>query len=431
MALNSIKLPHFNDAAEKQTEILPLPKQVIISMAQHIGVPCEPAVSIGDTVKIGDIIGKSDAALSAPIHASISGKVKDIIDIMHISGRLCKSIVIENDGTGAVSDSVKPPAVNNKADFISAVRNSGAIGLGGAGFPSSVKLNYDREKTPIKILIVNGAECEPYITSDYRCFIEEGEEVLNGIKLIMKYMSIPACIIGIEKNKPKAILKMRKLTENDSSISIKALKSAYPQGAEKTLIYSTTGLVVKEGELPMNTGCLVMNCSTIAFISKYMKTGMPLISRRITVDGNVVEKPSNFIIAVGTPLGEIIPLVNLKEQPDKVIYGGPMMGNCVFDMNTPVSKTNNAVLMFKDTKINTQTACIRCGKCVRACTMNLSPTELEHAFDSRDAELLKKLKVNLCVECGACSFVCPAKRNLSEKHQLAKAFLRDNKNKAK
>lgn len=425
MALHSIKLPHFNNAAEKESIVLPLPQKVIISMAQHVGAPCVPVVAVGDKVKIGDLIGNSDAVISAPVHASVAGTVSEIIDIMHISGKLCKSVVIENDNSNQVSDSVKPPVVTNKEEFLKAVRDSGSIGLGGAGFPSSVKLNFDRKTTPIDTLIVNGAECEPYITSDYRSFIEDGESVADGIKLIMKYMEIPNCVIGIEKDKPKAIAKMTEMLKNDANINVQALKSAYPQGAEKTLIYSTTGRVVKEGELPMSTGCLVMNSSTIAFISKYIKTGMPMVKRRITVDGNIVNKPCNFIVAVGTPLGEIIPKVDLRCQPDKIIFGGPMMGNCVFDINTPVAKTNNAVLMFKNDKIDVTTACIRCGRCVAACSMNLAPTELEHAFDAGDKALLNKLKVNLCVNCGACTFVCPAKRNLAEKNQLAKAFLRE------
>ena len=305
------------------------------------------------------------------------------------------------------------------------MRKSGSIGLGGAGFPTSMKLGFDpKEKHPDK-LIINGAECEPYITSDYRCFIEEGEKVLDGALLMMKYLDIPECVIGIEDNKPKAIEKMRGLCASYPNITVCALKSSYPQGAEKTLIYSTTGRVVKEGQLPISCGCIVINSSTCAFISDYIKTGMPLVSRRITVDGNIVKKPANFKVAVGMSIAEIVEHAELDGEPDRIILGGPMMGACAFELDYPLSKTNNAVLLFKDSPIYSPSSCIRCGRCVRACSMGLMPTALETAFDMRDAKALSRLNVNLCVNCGACSYVCPAKRNLAEKNQLAKAFLRE------
>lgn len=422
--LKSIKLPHFNNAAEQQTRKIPSPSKVIISMAQHIGAPCTPTVAVGDTVKIGEKIGDNEAFVSAPVHASISGKVTDIVDIMHISGKLCKSIVIESDNKMSVSEDIKPPVINSKDDFIKAVRESGSIGLGGAGFPTAVKLAYDNTKTPIDTLIVNGAECEPYITSDYREFMENSENVLEGIKLFMQYLDIPKAVIGIEADKPKAIELMKRLVDTDDRISVITLKSAYPQGAEKVLIYSATGRVVAEGELPSSTGCVVINVSTVGFIYNYIKTGMPLVNRRITVDGNIVNKPSNLIVPIGTLLHDIVKATDARKEPDKIILGGPMMGNCIFDRDTPIAKTNNAVLMFSEQRVPKTTQCIRCGRCVAACSMGLQPTELEHAFDAQDAELLKKLKINLCMNCGACTFVCPAKRNISEKNQLAKEFVR-------
>ncbi len=424
MLIHSVHLPHYKNSAESPTIELPLPDKVIISMAQHLGAPCTPTVAIGDKVKIGDIIGNSEAVMSAPVHASISGTVTAITDVLHISGRNMSSVVIESDGKGEISDRIKPPVVNNREDFLKAVRESGSIGLGGAGFPTSLKLGYDRTEYHPDYLIINGAECEPYITSDYRCFMEEGEKILDGIRLILKYLEIPKCIIGIEKNKPRAIAKMTELCKNDSNITVKALKSSYPQGAEKTLIFSTTKRVVKEGCLPITSGCIVVNSSTVAFISDYIKTGMPLVKRRITVDGNIVKKPSNFMAAVGMSIGEIVYHADLSDKPDRILLGGPMMGACAFDIDYPLAKTSNALLLFANSPVYKPSACIRCGRCVSACTMNLLPTELEHAFDMRDAERLKKLNVNLCVNCGACSYVCPAKRNLAEKHQLAKAFVR-------
>ena len=296
--------------------------------------------------------------------------------------------------------------------------------MGGAGFPTHVKLAFDKTKVNIDTLILNGAECEPYITSDYRELIENADGVISGVKLLMKYLEIPRAVIGIESDKPEAISKLKKLTAPMPEITIKTLPSGYPQGAEKVLIHSVTGRVVEEGKLPSDVGVMIMNVSTAGFISSYIKTGMPLVKRRITVDGNVVNSPSNFFVPVGTLLHSVVGFASLRKQPDKIILGGPMMGSCAFDPDTPLAKTNNAVLMFSEAPVYKESPCIRCARCVRACPMNLMPTELEHAYLSRDAEALKKLKVNLCMNCGACSFVCPAKRSLAEKNQLAKDFLR-------
>lgn len=422
--LHSIKLPHFSASAEEQTRRIPAPEMVAISMAQHIGAPCDPCVAVGDYVKIGQKIGDTSAFMSAPLHSSVSGVVKEIKDIMNANGRLCKTVIIENDGKDEVSEEVCPPVANSREDFIKAVRESGAIGLGGAGFPTHVKLAYDPEKVHIEYLLLNGAECEPYITSDYRELIENTDAVVGGIKMVMKQLGIPAAIIGIEADKPKAIAKLTELLKNTPEITVKQLPSSYPQGAEKVLIHTLTGRVLAEGKLPADVGCVVMNVSTAAFLDNYFRTGMPLVKRRITVDGNAVSKPANFIIPVGTLLHNVVGFVEQRKQPDRIVLGGPMMGVCAFDPDTPLGKTNNAVLLFADSPVKKPTACIRCGRCVRACAVNLMPTELESAYDARDAKALEKLKVNLCMNCGACSFVCPAKRPLAEKNQLAKDFLR-------
>lgn len=398
---------------------------VAISMAQHIGVPCEPLVKVGDYVKVGQKIGDSEAFMSAPVHASVSGYVKDIKDVVAITGRLCKTVVIESDNRMQLSETIRQPVVNSREDFIRAVRESGAIGLGGAGFPTHVKLAFDPEKTPIDTLIVNGAECEPYITSDYRELLENTDAVLGGIKLIMKNLEIPRAIIGVEADKTEAIEKLRKLTAPMPAIKVVTLRSRFPQGAEKVLIHSLTGRTVKEGKLPADVGCMVMNVSTCGFIHSYIRTGMPLIKRRITVDGNIVNAPSNFFVAVGTLLHDVVGYASMRKQPDKIILGGPMMGSCAFDPDTPLGKTTNAVLLFCDMPQYKESPCIRCGRCIRACPLNLAPTELEHAYDSRDTATLKKLKINLCMNCGSCSYVCPAKRPLAEKNQLAKDLLRN------
>ena len=426
MKLRTVKLPHFNNAAEIASTEIRLPEKVIISMSQHGGVPCTPLVNVGDTVKTGQLIGISDAVISAPVHSSVTGKVTEITEIINVFGKRNKAVVIETDLRQTLHEDIKPPVIDTREDFIKAIRDSGSVGLGGAGFPTYVKLNCP-EDSGVDTLVVNGAECEPYITSDYRAFMEDGEKIAAGIRIILEKLGLKRAVIGIEADKPQAIKKMRSLTEKDDNISVISLKSLYPQGAEKVLIYNTTGRVVEAGKLPMAAGCIVINCSTVAFIYDYIKTGIPLIKRRITVDGPIVNKPANLIVPVGIRIKDILEAANVRKQPDRVLMGGPMMGTCIYDENTPVSKTNNAVLLFADTKPSATTACIRCGRCVNACSMGLMPTELEHAYDAKDAELLEKLNINLCMNCGACTFVCPAKRNISEKNQLAKLFVRQSK----
>lgn len=394
-------------------------------MLQHIGAPCEPCVAVGDKVKIGQKIGDTEAFVSAPVYASISGVVKEIKDVMNAGGRYCKTVVITNDNKGDMFEGIAPPKIDTREEFIKAVRESGAVGLGGAGFPTHVKFSYDRSKVTIDYLLLNGAECEPYITSDYRELMENADNVLAGIDLVMKKLEIPHAIIGIEADKPKAIEKLTKLAAvRYPDIKVQKLPSAYPQGAEKVLVHTLTGRVVEEGKLPSDVGCMVMNVSTAGFIYGYVKTGIPLVTRRITLDGDIVNSPANFFVPIGTMLHSVMGFADVRRQPDRIVLGGPMMGACAFDPDTPLGKTNNAVLLFGNTVVPKTTACIRCGRCVRACSLNLRPTELESAYDSRDAEALEELKVNLCMNCGACTFVCPAKRPLAEKNQLAKDFLR-------
>lgn len=426
MKLNSVRLPHFCGAAEIPSTEITLPKKVIISMSQHGGVPCTPLVKVGDRVKTGQLIGSSDAVISAPVHSSVTGTVTEIREIMNVFGKWNKAVVIETEFKQELSEEIVKPVINSREDFIEAVKKSGSVGLGGAGFPTYVKMDFPKE-TVVDTLVVNGAECEPYINSDYRAFMEDGEKIAAGIRRILEILDLKQAFIGIESDKPAAIKKMSALTASDANITVSKLPSVYPQGAEKVLIYNTTGRVVGAGQLPSSVGCLVMNCSTVAFINDYISTGIPLIKRRLTVDGPIVNKPMNLIVPIGTPVSDILSAANVRIRPDRLLLGGPMMGTCIYDPETPISKTNNAVLLFAETAKSNPTACIRCGKCVRSCSMGLMPTELEHAYDARDAALLEKLNVNLCMNCGACSYVCPARRSLSEKNQLAKLFLRESK----
>ncbi|MDE7281000.1 MAG: RnfABCDGE type electron transport complex subunit C, partial [Ruminiclostridium sp.] len=322
MKLHSIRLPHRKASAEMPTLKTMNPPRVVISMSQHGGVPCTPLVQVGDEVKTGQLIGSSDAVISSPVHASITGKVTEITDVINIGGKRNTAIVIESSHRQELHESVKPPVITDRQSFIEAVKNSGSVGLGGAGFPTYVKLNFDPKTSKADALLINAAECEPYITSDYRALVESSHELVNGIKLIMKYLEIPKAYIGVESDKAKAISILNELCQKEQGIKVKVLPHSYPQGAEKILIYNTTGRVLKEGELPLSVGCIVMNCSSVIFINDYLKTGIPLIRRRITVDGNIVNKPMNIFVPVGTQLSEIIRIANLRRTPDRVIFGG-------------------------------------------------------------------------------------------------------------
>ena len=420
--LNGITLGHCKGTQDCETVDFPLPERVVIPMSQTMGAPCDCLVQVGDSVKVGQKIGDSNAFMSAPLHASVSGDVEAITDYLMANGRYCKAVTIKPDGKQTVSEQVAVPEITDKQSFVAAVRESGCCGLGGAGFPTHIKLNYDPVKTPVDTLVINAAECEPYITSDYRELIENPTEVIEGILMVQRLLGIPKARICIESNKPKAIEDMRKKTAEMGAVDVLVLPSSYPQGAEKMIIYSATGRIVAEGELPANQGVMVMNVSTVAFLYRYSQTGMPLISRRITVDGNAVGKPCNMRVPVGTVIEDILNYCEAKDYT-KVLAGGPMMGMCVYDTQMSLSKTGNAILAFKDVSSPKTTACIRCGRCIKGCPMNLMPTMLEQAYDRRDIDALKELKVMLCINCGCCSYACPARRPLAEKNQLAKGII--------
>ncbi len=424
MKLNRIKVPHYKGTSECQTVKLPIPPRLVVPMCQHMGAVCEPLVKKGDKVLRGQVIGDSDAFLSCPIHAPTSATVTDIIEFLPANGKTCQALVLEPDGEHTVDPEVKPPVVEDRASFLKAVRDSGCCGLGGAGFPTHVKLGYDREKFKVDSLVVNAAECEPYITSDYRELIGRTEDVVEGIKDLMKWLEIPKAYLCIENNKPKAI-ELMKNAKNDDRIEVVTLKSEYPQGAEKVIAFAATGRIIKEGELPINQGVLVINVSTVGFIHRYLTTGMGLVEKRLTLDGDLVKKPLNVRALIGAETSWVLSHAEADiENAYKIISGGPMMGSCLMSADTPVLKTNNAILVFSTEIENKTTACIRCGKCIGACPLGLMPAELERAYIAKDTELLKKLGLSLCMNCGSCSYVCPAKRNLAQTNQLAKALLR-------
>lgn len=425
--------PHFKNTAESATVVMPTPKKIVLPMQQHIGAPCKSVVAVGDKVKIGQIIGDSDNPVCAPIHSGVSGAVTEIKPFKQTNGRECECVVIESDGEDALHESVVPREVNTAEELVLAARDCGLVGLGGAGFPTHIKLS---PKADVKIdtLIINAAECEPFITSDYRECIESTEDILNGVYLIKRLLNIDNVIIGVEDNKPAAIAKMLEIAtdkmDTDDTVKVMKLKSRYPQGAEKVLIYTATGRKLPLGKLPADVGCIVMNVTSVAVLYRYISTGMPLIRKRITVDGSAVAKPCNLSVTVGTPLGDVLEFAGgLKDEAGKILYGGPMMGICVADAEAPVLKQNNAILVFdqKDAAMAKPTSCINCGRCVRTCPMNLMPAFIESAYNAENLIQAEKLGVNYCIECGSCAFGCPARRPLTQVMRLAKAALRSKK----
>ena len=425
--IRGIRLPHFKQTAEMESVNIPLPSKIILPMSQHIGAPCEPTVKVSDKVFVGTVVGNNSSPVSAPIHSSVSGEVKEITEITMPSGQKVKAVVIEPDGNQTADPALAPKSVSSPLELSTAARDCGLVGLGGAGFPSHIKLNISDEK-PIDTLIVNAAECEPYITADYRECIENTDDILNGIYLIKDILGIENVIIGVEDNKPKAIQKLFEVAADardvKNNVHLMKLKSRYPQGAEKVLIYSATKRKLPYGKLPSDVGCIVMNVTSIAVLSRYIKTGMPLISKRITVDGSAVGRPQNLIVPIGTMISHILDFCEI-ESPKKVILGGPMMGNAIFDTSLPILKQTNAVLAFDSTlEQKKETNCIKCGRCQRACPMHLCPGSVQSAYRFSKYEEFEKLSVMNCIECGSCSYVCPAGQPLTSVMRLAKTQLR-------
>lgn len=425
--LHGILLPHRKNTADLAPVAMPSPWSVTLPMNMHIGNPANPVVKVGDEVCVGTLIGEPAGYISAPVHSSVSGLVTNVAPMWTSGGSQVMAVTIKSDGLMTRDKDIAPPEVNDYDSFIKAVRDSGSVGLGGAGFPTSVKLDI-KDLSRLETIVLNGAECEPYITSDTRTMIDRADSVREGIELLKKYLGAKKVIIGIEANKSAAIASMKKL--EDDTVSVKVLPAMYPQGGEKVLCYHCTGKVVPEGKLPIDVGCIVLNVTTLAFIAEYIKTGMPLVEKVVTVDGGAVKEPKNVIVPLGTPLLEVFNFCGgFKEEPTKVIYGGPMMGLSVKDINSPILKNNNAILAFdsKEGHLPPPTPCIRCGRCVRACPLGLMPLDFARAYALRDYELLEARHINLCMECGCCSYVCPAHRPLVEDNKLAKAVLRKHK----
>lgn len=426
-----VKVTHNKNTAEMPIERMPVPQRVVLPMQQHIGVPCTPLVKVGDTVSVGQKIGDSDKFISAPIHASVSGTVTAVGDVKLANGIITKGVTIESDGEMRLYEGIKPPVVTNKAELCAAVRESGLVGLGGAGFPTHVKLNIPDDKD-IDTLIINAAECEPYITVDYRECIENAENILKGVEILKDILGFKQVIIAIEDNKPKVFKIMKEIADRDNdkddAIKLMTLRSRYPQGAEKMMVLSATGRRVPPGKLPSDVGCVVMNVTSTAFIARYLETGKPLVSRSITVDGGAIAEPKNIRVPIGTNIQDIIDFCGgFKSEPRKIIFGGPMMGLAICGTEAPICKQNNAILAFDERRdlIKKERACIRCGRCVEVCPMSLTPTLIERFSRVKDAEKLKAINVNTCMECGSCAYACPSGRPLVQYIRLAKQVVRE------
>lgn len=429
--LPAVHVAHHKNTAESPTEKMPVPDKVYISMAQHIGAPCQPKVAVGDLVKVGQVIGDSEAFISAPIHSSVSGKVTAIDKALSSAGVWDLIVTIETDKNQEALEEITPPQITDKDSFIKAVRNSGLVGLGGAAFPTHVKFN-PKNLDEVDTIVINGAECEPYITADYRNMLENTELFVSGLKSTMKYLKLKHGIIGIESNKPKAIQKLREMLKDTPEIEVVELRAVYPQGAERVLIYETTGKEIPLGKLPADIGVIVSNITSMISLGKYLETGMPLISKKVTVDGNAVQTPKNVEALIGTQVSQLIDFCGgYKVDPKKIVMGGPMMGQAIYDDGMTVNKNTSAVLVFDEDYaiVPKETACINCGRCVRTCPMRLVPTWLAKAYKANDVETLKKLNVNLCMECGCCSYVCPAKKQLSFTHKMGKRLVMEGGNK--
>lgn len=424
-----VSVSHNKNTAELEVERMPAPAKVILPMQQHIGVPCTPIVKKGDTVGVGQLIADSDKYISAPIHATISGKISAIGETPLPNGVISQSITIESDGEMRPFEGITPPTVSTREDLIKAVRASGLVGLGGAGFPTHVKLNFPPEKN-VDTLIINIAECEPYITVDYRESIDNSWDIMSSIFTLKELLGIKNVIIAVEDNKPAAIKELKKIADNsndtDNSVNVMVLKSRYPQGAEKVLVQATTGRRVPPGKLPADIGCLVMNVATVAFIARYLKTGKPLVSRSLTVDGCAIVNPKNVRVSIGTNIGEVIDFCGgFEADPYKIVTGGPMMGLAIVGTDLPVLKQNNAILAFseKSRRIKRERDCIRCGRCANVCPMDLMPTLIARFAKARDVDNIEQTGVLVCMECGSCSYACPSGIPLVQYMRLAKTML--------
>ena len=397
-----------------------LPKgELVYPLSQHIGAPAKPVVKKGDRVLVGQRIAEAGGFVSAHIHASVSGTVKNIEPRLTAGGTKVESIIIENDGEYEV---MERPAPGNwqemdRKDLLAVIQDAGIVGMGGAGFPTHVKLS-PKNPDSIDYIIVNGSECEPYLTSDYRRMLEEPEKVVTGLEIVLHMFPQASGIIAIEDNKPEAIRIMKEQTADHPKIQVNVMKTKYPEGAERQLIYANTGRYINSGMLPADAGCIVHNVDTVTAIYKAVVEGVPLIDRIITISGDDIVDPKNFKVLLGTSLQELIEAAGgyLDGEPEKIISGGPMMGKAMFSTEVPAVKGASAVLCMKKDEVAAcePSNCIRCGRCVAVCPGRVNPTKLASLAEHGKLDAFVEQDGMECCECGCCSYVCPAKRHLTQ-----------------
>jgi Na+-translocating ferredoxin:NAD+ oxidoreductase subunit C len=413
-------------SSEKPISETKPPVRVVIPLSQHLGAPCKPVITIGQEVKKGDMIGEPTGFVSAPVHASVSGRVTAIGDFLNAMGRMVPSVVIENDGKEEwtiLKD--HPDYMNLSAEEIKTkIRDAGIVGMGGAAFPTIVKLSPPKEK-PIDTVILNGAECEPYLTGDYRLMIEKPSEVIEGLRILMKVLGVQKGFIGIEDNKPKAVKSMRKAAEREHDVEVCSLPAKYPQGAEKMLIKTITGREVPPRALPMDVRVVVQNIGTAYAVFEAVRYGKPLIERVVTVTGEGIRETKNLLTKIGTLISQLIEECGgLQNDSQKVISGGPMMGFALSSLDVPVTKGTSGIVAIPEGEIvhaESFGPCIRCGRCIDICPMGLMPSMLSIYAEKNMYEGAKEYGLFDCFECGSCAFVCPSKRPIVQLVRLAKS----------
>ncbi len=409
-----------------------MPKdELVFPMSQHIGAPAKPTVSVGDAVKMGQIIGEAGGFISANIVSSVSGKVTKIEQRLTGSGAKANCVVIENDGEYEAVEGFgeeRDYTALSKEEIRQIIKDAGIVGMGGAGFPTNVKVT-PKNEDQIDYVIINGAECEPYLTSDYRLMLEKPEQLIMGLKVLLRLFDNAKGIIAIEDNKPEAISKLSYLTQDEPWISVKALKTKYPQGAERQVIYVTTGRKIYSKMLPADAGCVVDNVQTVLAVYDAVCRSIPSISRVMTLTGDAMAKPQNYEVKFGMSHAELLEEAGglVEGGAEKIISGGPMMGMAMYDLNVPITKTSSSILaMSKDEVAACEpTNCIRCGRCATVCPSHLVPQKMAEAAERSDLELFQKLNGMECYECGTCTYVCPAKRRLTQSFKQARRAVMD------
>lgn len=423
--------PDYNKglSRERAIEWMPLAAELVISMSQHLGAPAKCCVAVGDHVKKGQLIGEKNGFISVPVHASASGVVTAIEPRLGPSGGRVPAVVLAPDAEQ--DDEARLPALDwkeaSREALLARVEEAGICGMGGAGFPTAVKLNPPPNRR-CEYLIVNGAECEPYLTADFRLMVERADRIRLGVEIMRKILGGPAVRIAVEANKPEAIAALEKaFADSEGNVEIVVLPVLYPEGSEKHQIYATVGRIVPEGDLPISVGCVVENVGTVAAIADAVEKGCHLLSRVTTVSGDAINHPKNVGAAIGTKYADLVAFCSgEKEPPAKVISGGTMMGFTVSTLDIPTTKTTSGLLLLSKRRVFAYQSnpCINCGRCVRACPMRLNPAEISRAVEANDIKAAESLHVMNCIECGACSFICPAYRPLTQHCRRAKNSIR-------